>query len=92
MSSSRTFIPSSLAKNIEPLNYPDCVHLTEHGKRRVLNIGKCKAINCSHCPNNTQDKSFGKIYREIEPSGRGKEGKNFIFILWRKNAVERASL
>ena len=49
----KNFIPTSLEKNLEPLQYPDCIHLDERFRCRILRVDKCPK-ECSFCQNHTQ--------------------------------------
>ena len=41
------FIPNSTSKNKRPLDFPDCVHLTERCHCMALQVTECYGENCS---------------------------------------------
>ena len=47
MSHSSNFIPLSHSNNYKPLELPDCIHLSEHCRCKILRVGGCIGKDCS---------------------------------------------
>ena len=43
------FIPAVSEEKLQPLNFPECVYLTEHYRCGILRIKACSGKACSFC-------------------------------------------
>lgn len=61
----KNFIPISGENNLEPLGFPDCIHLNENCKCSLLVVDECTGEKCSFYKN-----SFEKGLSEINTMKR----------------------
>lgn len=61
----KNFIPISGENNLEPLGFPDCIHLSENCKCSLLVVDGCTGEKCSFYKN-----SFEKGLSEINTMKR----------------------
>jgi|LFRM01.1.fsa_nt_gb hypothetical protein len=58
------FIPQTIAKNLEVLDLPDCVHLTDNFKCEILKVNECMGRECSFMLNQKQKSKSYNLWKK----------------------------
>lgn len=53
----KNFIPTSKNNYLEPLGFPDCIHLNENCKCSILEVDGCIGESCSFYKSNFEERS-----------------------------------
>lgn len=74
--SKTNFMPSSAWADLKPLEFPNCVHLTERYKCRILQIDECIGESCSFCQDSSGQKQSDDLWRrKMNTVNEGKQKK-----------------